>query len=105
MTTSVPPQGLRFPPFRFDLTNNLLWQEEYLIPLRPKPLAVLRLLLEKRGEIVTREEIFHIVWPGTVVSDGVLKVCIRELREALGDNAVTPHFIETFPKIGYRFLP
>ena len=95
---------LLFPPFRFDVENSLLWSEAHLIPLRPKPLAVLRLLLEKRGEIVSREEIFRAVWPETGVSNGVLKVCIRELREALGDNAATPRFIETFPKVGYRFV-
>ena len=56
MATSV--QQLRFPPFRLDITNNLLWREEYQIPLRPKALAVLRVLVEKAGHVVAREELF-----------------------------------------------
>jgi len=97
-------QQLRFPPFRLDLTNNLLWREEYQIPLRPKSLAVLGLLVERRGQVVSKEALFHAVWPDTVVSEGVLKVCIREIREALGDNSGTPKFIETLPRQGYRFI-
>ena len=97
-------QHLRFPPFRLDVANNLLWREEHQIPLRPKALAVLRLLVEKSGQIVTRDELFHSVWGRTVVSDNVLKVCISEIREALGDNSTKPRFIETLPKQGYRFI-
>ncbi len=102
VATSV--QQLRFPPFRLDIANNLLWREEYQIPLRPKALAVLRVLVEKAGHVVAREELFHSVWGGTVVSDNVLKVCISEIREALGDASAKPRFIETLPKQGYRFI-
>lgn len=97
-------QQLRFPPFRLDVVNNLLWREEHQIPLRPKTLAVLRVLVEKSGQIVSREELFQTVWGGTVVSDNVLKVCVSEIREALGDDRTRPRFVETLPKQGYRFI-
>lgn len=93
-------QQLRFPPFRLDVVNNLLWREGHQIPLRPKTLAVLRVLVEKSGQVVSREELFQTVWGGTIVSDNVLKVCISEIREALGDDRTKPRFIETLPKQG-----
>jgi predicted ATPase/DNA-binding winged helix-turn-helix (wHTH) protein len=93
-----------FPPFRLDLANDLLWREEQLIPLRPKAVKMLRFLIERPGQVATREEILRAVWSKTVVSAGGLKVCMREIRKALGDNAETPQFIETVPGRGYRFI-
>lgn len=93
-------QQFIFSPFRFDPVNSHLWRQDRLISLRPKARAVLRLLLEKHGQIVSPDDIFHTVWPDIVVSDTVLKGCIREIREALGDEAGRSRFIETFPKLG-----
>jgi len=93
-----------FPPFRLDLANERLWRLAQPLPLRPKTFAVLRCLVEHPGQLLTKEALFEAVWPETVVSDVVLKVCIRELRHILDDNARNPHFIETVHGRGYRFI-
>jgi DNA-binding winged helix-turn-helix (wHTH) protein len=72
--------------------------------LRPKTFAVLRCLVEHPGQLCTKEALFEAIWPETVVTEVVLKVCIRELRHALGDNARHPQFIETVHGRGYRFI-
>src|SRR4051812_29352296 len=94
----------RFAPFRLDLVNEQLWQEEELVPLRPKLFAVLRYLVEHPGRLVTQEELRTVVWPATVVSESVLRGAIRELRDVLGDNADGARFVETVPHRGYRFI-
>jgi DNA-binding winged helix-turn-helix (wHTH) protein len=93
-----------FPPFRLDLANERLWRLAQPIPLRPKTFAVLRCFVEHLGQLLTKEAFFDVVWPETAVSDVVLKVCIRELRHALEDNARQPRFIETVHGRGYRFI-
>jgi len=93
-----------FPPFRLDLANERLWHGSRTVPLRPKPFAVLRYLVEHADHLVTKEELLSAVWPGTYVSETVPRVYIRELREVLGDNPAAPQFIETVPGRGYRFI-
>ena len=95
---------LLFPPFRLDLGTERLWQGEDELVLRPKTFAVLRYLLEQAGRLVSKEELLNAIWPGTYVSDVVLKGCIRELRHALGDDTKAPRFIETVHRRGYRFI-
>ncbi|MBI3301129.1 MAG: winged helix-turn-helix domain-containing protein, partial [Deltaproteobacteria bacterium] len=98
------PDLLLFPPFRLDAVNERLWRESRLVGLRPKAFAVLRYLVEHAGELVSREELLRVVWPNTQVSEGVLRWHLHELREALGDKAGEPRFIETVAGRGYRFL-
>ena len=93
-----------FPPFCLDLANERLWRLAQPIPLRPKTFAVLRCFVEHPGQLLTKEALFEAVWSETAVSDVVLKVCIRELRHTLGDNARNPQFIETVHGRGYRFI-
>jgi DNA-binding winged helix-turn-helix (wHTH) protein len=93
-----------FPPFHLDFANERLWHLAQPIPLRPKTFAVLRCLVEHPGQLCTKEALFDAIWPETAVTDVVLKVCIRELRHALGDNARHPQFIETVHGRGYRFI-
>lgn len=93
-----------FPPFRLDPVNEQLWRENQLVPLRPKTFAVLRCLVEQAGRLVTKEELLKAVWPGTRVSDGIIKGYIRDLRDILGDNSQQPCFIETVPRRGHRFI-
>jgi DNA-binding winged helix-turn-helix (wHTH) protein/tetratricopeptide (TPR) repeat protein len=95
---------LSFPPFRLDLENEQLWRDDKIVPMRPKPFAVLRYLVENPGRLVKREELRKAVWPDTHVSETLLRVHIRELRVALGDDADAPRIIETIPGRGYRFL-
>src|SRR4029453_10974397 len=93
-----------FAPFRLDPVNQQRWGEKDLVALRPKIFAVLHRLLEQAGRLVTREELRAAVWPGTAVSESVLRGTIRELRDVLGDDAVDARFIETVPHRGYRFI-
>jgi DNA-binding winged helix-turn-helix (wHTH) protein len=93
-----------FSPFRLDVANQRLYRGDELIPLRPKSFAVLQYLLANAGKLVTKEQLLEVVWPETTVSDTVLKVCVRELREALGDDPKTPRFIETAHRSGYCFI-
>ena len=95
---------LEFPPFHLDVANEQLWRGPEQIHLRPKTFAALRYLVEHAEQLVTKEMLSQILWPGTYVSDSVLMVCIRELRKALGDEARAPRFIETVHGRGYRFI-
>jgi len=93
-----------FNPFSLDLVNECLWRGSQAIKLRPKAFAVLNYLLEHPGQLVTKEELLNSIWPQTFVSDAVLKVTIRQLREALNDDPKSPRFIETAHRRGYRFI-
>jgi DNA-binding winged helix-turn-helix (wHTH) protein/tetratricopeptide (TPR) repeat protein len=93
-----------FPPFRLDLAGERLWQGEREIRLRPKTFAVLRYLAERPGHLASTAELLGAVWPGVAVTDVMPRLCVRELRAALGDDAQAPRFIETRPGRGYRFV-
>src|SRR3954462_3944239 len=93
-----------FHPFRLDLRNEQLWLGEQQLPLRPKPFAILRSLVEHADTLVTKAELRAAVWGNTQVTEGVLKGYLRDLRQALGDDAAAPRFIETVARRGYRFI-
>src|SRR5438552_11575221 len=95
---------LTFRDFPLDLTSERLWYRDEVAPLTPKAFAVLRRLVEDRGQLVSKEELLRAGWPKTHVSEGVLKVIILEIRRALGDDPAAPSFIETVPRRGYRFI-
>ena len=94
---------LTFGRHRFDPHAGRLWWGRREIRLTPKAAAVLAALVARAGEPVTRRELFASVWGDTVVGDAALSTCIRELREALADDARRPRFIETRHRRGYRF--
>jgi len=93
-----------FDRFCLDLANERLSTGSKTIKLRPKPFAVLEYLLGRPGQLVTKEELLNAIWPGTFVGEAVLKVAIRQIREALGDDPKSPSFIETAHRRGYRFI-
>jgi len=97
---------LRFGPFELDADSAELLRHGERIPLPPQPFKVLALLVHKGGAVVTRAEIREQVWgAGTHVEfDQGLNFAIRQIREALEDDAGSPTFIETLPRRGYRFL-
>src|SRR5262245_747639 len=99
-----PPRQLRFSPFRLDPDNACLWRGTKAIHLTPKAFAVLQCLVERHGQLVTKNFLLESVWAGTIVGDAVLKVCVREIRKALGDRAGAPRFVGTIHRRGYRFL-
>jgi TolB-like protein/DNA-binding winged helix-turn-helix (wHTH) protein len=96
----------RFGVFELDSRAGELRKQGVRIRLQDQPLQVLQILLEQPGEIVSREELQRRVWPpDTFVDfDHGLHNAIKKLREALGDSAETPRYIETIPKRGYRFI-
>jgi TolB-like protein/DNA-binding winged helix-turn-helix (wHTH) protein/Flp pilus assembly protein TadD len=75
-----------------------------IIHLEPKVIEVLACLAAQAGQTLSKEALFQAVWPGTVVTDDVLKRCIAKLRRAFKDDAREPHIIETIPKRGYRLV-
>ena len=93
-----------FSTYRFDAAGERLWRGKQEIKLRPKTLAVLCKLVQAHSQLVTKAELLETIWPETYVVEAVLKDCIREIREALQDNAKDPHFIETIHRRGYRFI-
>lgn len=100
------PAILRFGAFELDLRTGELRRSGMLIKLAPQPLQILRVLAERSGEIVTRDEIRQAVWgPATFVDlDRSLNVAIAQIRSALNDDADSPRFVATMPKKGYRFV-
>ena len=75
-----------------------------VLPLEPKSIRVLLLLIENRDRAVSKEEIFRAVWPDTAVTDNALTRVIAQLRRELGDDARQPRYIQTIPTLGYRFI-
>lgn len=96
----------RFGLFEVDLERRVLTREGLRIKLQDQPFEVLGLLLQRPGEIVSREDIQQKLWPADtyVAFDGGLNTAIKKLRLALDDSADNPRFIETVPRRGYRFL-
>lgn len=99
-------QGFRFGVFDLDTKTGELRKEGRIVHLRNQPFQVLCVLLDRAGELVTRDEIKTALWadnPDVDVEQG-LNYCVKEIRSALGDNAEAPRFIQTLPRRGYRFL-
>src|SRR6185312_2045351 len=96
----------RFGVFQLDTLSGELYKHGIRIKLQDQPCQVLTVLLERVGEVVTREELRQRLWDhDTFVDfDHSLNISINKLRDALGDSAANPRFIETLPRKGYRFL-
>jgi len=99
-------QTIRFGTFELDATAGELRKQGIRIRLQEQPLRILQMLLANPGQLVTREELRGALWPTNsfVDFDHGLNRAINKLREALGDSAESPRFIETLAKRGYRFL-
>ncbi len=97
-------EAVRFGRYRIAGPHGPLRRNTQAIPLQPKALAVLWELLLHAGEVVSKEELFAAVWPKTVVTEGAITACLRDLRHALGDDPKVPHYIATVHRIGYRFI-
>jgi predicted ATPase len=93
-----------FGPFRLETTRARLWRGEQAITLRPRTHAVLQYLATHAGRLVTKTELLQHVWAGTHVTDTVLRVCIREIRAALGDVTEAPQYLRTVGRQGYQWL-
>jgi DNA-binding winged helix-turn-helix (wHTH) protein len=96
----------RFGVFELDARTGELRKRGVKLKLQGKPLQVLVALLERPGQIVTRDELRRRLWPSDVFVDfdSGLNTAANRLRLALGDSAESPRYIETLPRIGYRFI-
>src|SRR6267143_1668094 len=102
-----PSRGaIRFGVFEVDLRAGELRKQGVRVKLQEQPFQVLQVLLEKPGEVVTREDLRQRIWPADtfVDFDGGMNNAIKRLREALGDSAESPRYVETIPRRGYRFI-
>jgi Tol biopolymer transport system component/DNA-binding winged helix-turn-helix (wHTH) protein len=102
----VPEDAVRFGPFEFDPRAGELTKHGLRIRLQEQPFQVLRMLLARPGEIVLREELRYVLWPENTFGefDHGINAAVKRLRDALGDSAETPRYIETVARRGYRFV-
>jgi TolB-like protein/DNA-binding winged helix-turn-helix (wHTH) protein/tetratricopeptide (TPR) repeat protein len=103
------PEGhrvTRFGGFELDLRSGELSKQGVRVRLQGKPLLILEVLLERRGQLATRDELRQVLWPGDtfVDFDGGLNTAVNKLRAALGDSADRPRFVETVGGRGYRLI-
>ena len=98
--------SVRFDLFRVDLSSGELFRSGVRVPIQDQPLQLLLLLLEAEGRVVTREQLRAALWPqGTFVDfEHAVNTAVKKLRQALEDPAEHPKFVETLPRIGYRFI-
>jgi DNA-binding winged helix-turn-helix (wHTH) protein/tetratricopeptide (TPR) repeat protein len=106
LMSTVDARQVRFGTFEFDLDAGVLHRDGRRVPLQEQPAIILSVLVSRPGELVTREELRHLVWKDDtfVEFDASLNAAITKIRRALRDSATAPRFIETVPKRGYRFL-
>lgn len=95
---------LLFGPFVLDPVSGTLSRDGVPVSITPKAMQLLDHLARRPGRLVSKAELLEAIWPGTFVGEGALKVCIREVRAALGDDARRPAYVETAHRRGYRFV-
>ena len=107
MQAQEPPSRIiRFGTFELDLLEGRLTKSGLRVRLQGQPLQILSLLLDRPGEVVTREEIRRKLWSNQtfVEFDDALNTAVGKLRAAIGEAADNPRFVETVPRRGYRFI-
>ena len=104
MTLHPAVRAVSFGAFRFDRTNRILLKEGIEVSLPPRALAILDDLLERKGEVVSKQELMDRVWHGSYVSETSLTEAVSLLRQALGDDPQQPEYIQTVHRRGYRFV-
>jgi cholera toxin transcriptional activator len=106
MPDPAPPPRYRFGVFEADASSGELRKQGIRIKLNAQPFQLLLMLLDRPGEILTREDISQTLWPdGTFVDyEHGLNSAVNRIREALGDSASNPRFVETLARRGYRFV-
>lgn len=98
------PSNFRFGPFAVDAAAYRLLKDGTPLDLSPKALDLLQLFASRPGTLVTKDEMLAALWPGIAVTDNAITQVVSELRQALGDSPSSPHYIETVPRRGYRFI-
>src|SRR5271170_6234532 len=97
---------IRFSVFELDLDSRELFKQGRKVKMQGQPFELLAALLDRPGEMVSREELKQKIWPSDTAGDfdQGLNRAINKVREALGDSAESPRYIETLPRRGYRFI-
>jgi len=103
VSTTAPP-GYEFGPFRLDPVKRLLKRDGETVPLTPKALETLLVLIEHRDRVVDKDDLMKLLWPDTVVEEANLAVNVSLLRKALQENPSTHQYVVTVPGRGYRFV-
>ena len=105
-TTARTKGGIRFDAFEVDLRAQEVYKAGRKVKLQIQPFQVLAMLLERPGEVVTRDEMQKRLWPADTFVDfeHSVNTAIKKLRQALGDDIKKPRYVETLPKRGYRFV-
>ena len=103
--TASRPSVVRFGVFQLDAQSGQLLKNGRVVRLKPQPFKLLQLLVSRAGEVVTREEIRQALWPADTFVDFEQGVnsAIKQVRDALNEDAERPLYVETVPKRGYRF--
>lgn len=103
---SLRGASVRFDLFHVDLSSGELFRAGVRVPIQDQPLQLLRLLLEAKGRVVTREQLRVALWPQDTFVDfeHAVNTAVKKLRQALEDSAEHPKFVETVPRVGYRFI-
>ncbi len=97
------PGVFEFGPFRLDPEKSVLWRGADLVPLTPKAFALLRALVDARGDVVSKQELMTRVWPDAAVEDANLSVTVSALRRLIDSQPDGRSWVETVPRRGYRF--
>jgi TolB-like protein/DNA-binding winged helix-turn-helix (wHTH) protein/Flp pilus assembly protein TadD len=103
----LPPAKLyRFGPFELRARTRELYKSGIKLKLRPQPFRVLEVLLDRRGDVVTRDELHELLWKAETFVDFEqgLNTAVKELRASLSDSADAPRYVETVPRVGYRII-
>ena len=101
---SANSSDLRFGAFRLDVRGARLFKGEEQVALTPKAFSLLEYMARRPDQLLSKDELLDELWKDTMVGDAVLKVAMRELRKALGDDVREPSFIATVHRRGYRFI-
>ncbi|HKW95477.1 MAG TPA: winged helix-turn-helix domain-containing protein [Methylomirabilota bacterium] len=102
---ATPPlRSGSLPAVRIEAENEWAWCGPRRLTLTPRAFAVLRLLVQRHGRLVTKEELLTTVWRDAIVSDAALASGIRDLRRALQDSSSAPRYIQTVHRRGFRFI-
>ena len=99
----MPDEVYAFGPCVLDVGERRLWHAGRLVPLAPKAHELLVALVRRAGTVVTKRELLDLVWGDVAVEEGILSVYVSALRKALDRSADDPDYIETVPRLGYRF--
>src|SRR5688572_10346838 len=105
MPANEPPDRIyRFGEFRLIASDRILLRDEERVPLAPRVFNLLLVLVENAGRLVTKETLMTQIWADSFVEEGNLNQTVSRLRKILGEKADENRFIETVPRVGYRFV-